>query len=124
MHTKVRIRDSSTGIAKGYRLDYMGSNSGRGKFFLNSTASRPAPRPSQPPIQWLPGAISPEVKRPGSEVDHSPPSSVEVKNGGAIPQLPRTSSWCSASLIKHKDIFTFINIKVNFFGNNFEGCYN
>jgi hypothetical protein len=28
------------------------------------------------------------VKWPGREADHSPPSSTEVKNGGAIPPLP------------------------------------
>jgi hypothetical protein len=28
------------------------------------------------------------VKRPGREADHSPPSSAEVRNGGAIPPLP------------------------------------
>jgi hypothetical protein len=33
------------------------------------------------------------IKRPGREADHSPPFSVEVKNGGAIPQLPHTSLW-------------------------------
>jgi hypothetical protein len=30
----------------------------------------------------------PGVKRPGREADHLPPSSAEVKNGGAIPPLP------------------------------------
>jgi hypothetical protein len=34
--------------------------------------------PTKPPIQWVPGALSLEVKRPGREVDHSP-SSAEVK---------------------------------------------
>jgi hypothetical protein len=36
----------------------------------------------------IPGAISTGVKQPGLEADHSPPSSAEVKNGGAIPPLP------------------------------------
>jgi hypothetical protein len=31
-----------------------------------------------------------------SEADHSPPSSAEVKNGGARPPLPHMSSWHSA----------------------------
>jgi hypothetical protein len=31
----------------------------------------------------------------------------EVKNGGAIPPLPDTSSWHDAKLIKYKDNFTF-----------------
>jgi hypothetical protein len=30
------------------------------------------------------------------EVDHSPPSSATVKNGGAVPPLPHTSSWCGS----------------------------
>jgi hypothetical protein len=34
------------------------------------------------------------VKRQGREADHSPPSSAEVKNGGAIPPLPYMS-WHS-----------------------------
>jgi hypothetical protein len=36
-------------------------------------------RLTQPRIQWLPGALSPGVKRPGSETDHSPPASAEAK---------------------------------------------
>jgi hypothetical protein len=43
------------------------------------------------------------VKRPWHEAEHSAPSSAEVKNGGAIPQLPNTSSWRGAYLyIKRK----------------------
>jgi hypothetical protein len=53
--------------------------------FLFYTASRPALGPTQPPIQWALEALSPAVKRPGREADHSPHSSVEVMNGGAIP---------------------------------------
>jgi hypothetical protein len=41
------------------------------------------------------GAIPPGIKRPGCEADHSPSSSAMVKNRGAIPSLPHTSSWCS-----------------------------
>jgi hypothetical protein len=32
-----------------------------------------------PPIQWVPGAFPPGVKRPGREADHSLPSTAEVK---------------------------------------------
>jgi hypothetical protein len=42
---------------------------------LRWSMSRPGLGPTQPPVQWLPGE-----KRPGSEADHSPPSSAEVKN--------------------------------------------
>jgi hypothetical protein len=48
--------------------------------FLFTTVSRPALGPTQPPIQWVPGALSLGVKRPEREADHSPPSSAEVKN--------------------------------------------
>jgi hypothetical protein len=44
----------------------------------------------KPPIQWVLGDRLPGVKRPGREADHSPPSSAEVRNGGAIPPLPHT----------------------------------
>jgi hypothetical protein len=47
--------------------------------FLFTTASRTTPGPTQPPIQWVPGAFSLVVKRLGREADHSPPSSAEVK---------------------------------------------
>jgi hypothetical protein len=30
-------------------------------------------------IQWVPGSLSPEVKQPGHEVDHSPPTNAEIK---------------------------------------------
>jgi hypothetical protein len=48
--------------------------------FLFTTASRKALGPSQPPIQWVPGALSLGVEQLGSEVCHSPPCSAEVKN--------------------------------------------
>jgi len=52
----------------------------RQEVFLFATASRPAVEPFQPPIQWIQGAPSPEIKRQGSETDHSPPFSADVKN--------------------------------------------
>jgi hypothetical protein len=53
---------------------------GRGQgIFLFTTASKPALGPTQPLIQYVPGALSPGVKRTEREADHSPPSSVEVK---------------------------------------------
>jgi hypothetical protein len=42
--------------------------------------SKPVLRPTQPRIQWVPGALPLGVKRPGREANHSPPSTVEFKN--------------------------------------------
>jgi hypothetical protein len=39
--------------------------------------------------------LVPGVKRQGREANHSPPSSAEVKNGGALSLHP-TSSWLGA----------------------------
>jgi hypothetical protein len=58
------------------------------EIFLYSTEPRPALGPTQPPIQWMQGALSSEVKRPRRETGHWPPFSAEVKNGGAIPSFP------------------------------------
>jgi len=42
--------------------------------------SKEALGPTQPPILWLPWALSLQVKQPGREADHSPPSSAEAEN--------------------------------------------
>jgi hypothetical protein len=42
----------------------------RGKIFLLATLSKSVLGPTQSPIQWVPGAFSPGVKRPGREADH------------------------------------------------------
>jgi hypothetical protein len=72
--------DSIVGIAMSYRLDYrgFGVRVSVGSNFLFSS-SRPALGSTKPPSQWVPRALSPGVKRPGREADHSPPASVEVK---------------------------------------------
>jgi len=51
-------------------------------FFTPTTggcASTPALGPTHPPVQWVPGALSLGVERPGREADHLPPSSAEVR---------------------------------------------
>jgi hypothetical protein len=53
---------NSVGTATGYGLDGRGLNTGRDNVFLFSAASRPALGPTQPPIQWVPRALSPGVK--------------------------------------------------------------
>jgi hypothetical protein len=70
-----------------------------GIFF--ATASRLAQGPTQPPIQWVQGFLSPWVRRPGREVDNSPPSSAEVKYPSSCTSSPPYvfMAWC---LFKHR----------------------
>jgi hypothetical protein len=61
-------------------IGILGFDSRRGLgIFLFTTVSRTALGTTQPPIQWVPGALSLGVKRLGHEADHSPPSSSEAK---------------------------------------------
>jgi hypothetical protein len=76
-------------VSDGLRAGRPGFDFRQGReILLYSSASRPALGPTQPPIQRVPGVLSPVVKRPGYEANHSPPSSAELKNGGAIFSLP------------------------------------
>jgi hypothetical protein len=68
-----------------------------------STALRPALGP-----QWISGTISLRTKLLKSEADQLRRSDAEVKNGGAIPQIPDMSSCRGAQLIKHRDNFTYL----------------
>jgi hypothetical protein len=94
-----KSRDNSVGIVLGYGLDDRGSRvrfpAGTGNF-LFTIASRTALGPTQPPIQWVPGALSVGAKRPGREADHSPPSSAEVKNTWSYNSIPQYvfMAWC------------------------------
>jgi hypothetical protein len=74
-------RDNAVGIATGYGLD------DRGVEVRVEVGSRifSSPRfpdrlwgPHRPLIQWVPEALSPVVKRPGPEAEHSPSTSAEV----------------------------------------------
>jgi len=65
----------------GWMIGVLGFDSWWGLgIFLLTPVSRTALGPTQPPIQWVPGAFSLGVKRPGREADHSHPSSAEIKN--------------------------------------------
>jgi hypothetical protein len=66
---------------------------GQAKIFLFSTVPRPALVPYRHPIQWMPMALSPGVKRQVREADHSRLSSAEVKNARIIPIFLHMSSW-------------------------------
>jgi hypothetical protein len=66
--------------ATGWTIGVLGCDSRRGLgIFLFTTASRTALGRTQPPIQWIPGALSLGVWRQGREGDRLPPSSAEAK---------------------------------------------
>jgi hypothetical protein len=76
--------------------------------FIFCLPSRPALWPTQPPIQWVPGALSLGVKRQGREADHSPPSSAEVKECVDLYlHSPIRLHGLVLSLKKHRDNFIF-----------------
>jgi hypothetical protein len=70
------------------RTDYIWEKRGL-RIFLLTAASRKALGPIQPPIQWVPGALSLGVKRPGRETDHSLSSTAEVKNAWSYNSTPQ-----------------------------------
>jgi hypothetical protein len=102
-------RYSSVGIALGYGLGDWGSRvrfpAGAGNFSLhhrvqNNSGAHSASYPMGTRVSF------PVVKRPERETDHSPPSSVEVKNAWSYTSTSQYvfMAWC---LVKHKDNFTF-----------------
>jgi hypothetical protein len=73
----------------GWMIRVLGFDSWQGLgIFLFTTASGTALGHTKPPIQWVPGALSLGVKRPGREADHSPPSSAKVKNAWSYTSTP------------------------------------
>jgi hypothetical protein len=81
--------------------------------FLFTTASRMSLGSTQPPILWVPVALSLDVKQPGCEADHPPPSSAEVKNAWSYTSTPPISlHGVVLSLKKQRDnfIFTFTRV--------------
>jgi len=59
--------------------------------------SRPVLGHTQPPMQWIPRALSLGINGQGREADHSPPSTAEVKESVELYlHSPNTPSYCGA----------------------------
>jgi hypothetical protein len=86
----------------GWTIRVLGFNSWQGMgIFLFITASRMVLGCTQPPIQWVPGALSMGVKWLGHEANHSPPSSAKVKECVELYlHSHNTPSWHGALLKK------------------------
>jgi hypothetical protein len=57
-------------------------------FFFFFRVSRRNLGPIYSAVRWVPGAISPEINRPGGEVDRSTSSYAEVKNAWSYTSTP------------------------------------
>jgi hypothetical protein len=73
-----RIRDG--------RQKDSGSIYGAGKKFYSTSTS--ALWLTEPPITWVHVGVSQVIKEQRRDVNHSPPSSAEVSNGGVLRGLP------------------------------------
>jgi len=91
--TSLRFRSGSRGNSVDVATRLLAGRSGfdfrqRLEFFSS---------PPRPDLLWGPTSLIPNeyqdpfsgLKRPGSEVDHSPPSSVEVKNAWSCTSTPQ-----------------------------------
>jgi hypothetical protein len=58
---------------------------------------------TQPPIQWVPGALSLGVKRQGRETDHSPPTSAEIKKAWIYTATPPYAFMALCLINKHRE---------------------
>jgi hypothetical protein len=96
-YSEIWSRDSAVSIATSCGLDGRGvgvrvpAHAG-----IFSASSRPVLGLNQLPTKWIPGALSPEIKRPGREADHSSPNTVEVKKTWIYTSTPHIPSWISA----------------------------
>jgi hypothetical protein len=101
-------------------IGVLGFDSWRGLgIILFTSASRTASGPTQPPIQWVPGALSLSVKRPGSEADYSLSSNAEVKEYVELYlHSPNTLSymqqvWCPSMLLLPPCFITNITERIS-----------
>jgi hypothetical protein len=107
---KFRVYEKTKKICPRGDLD---SRRGLG-IFLFITAPRTALGPTQPPIQWVPAALSLGVKRPERKANRLPPSSAEVKERVELYlHSPNTPSWRGAQFKKAQGqlyIYVYISL--------------
>jgi hypothetical protein len=60
--------------------------------------TKPVLEPTQPPTQWVSGAIPPGIRRPRREANQLHSATAKDNNRVCIPPLPSITSRCDASL--------------------------
>jgi hypothetical protein len=87
---KKESHSSVVSTATAYGLDDWGVRvrSSMVKNYHFSISTRSALGSTQPPIQWVLGALLQGLKQQGHDVDHSPPTSTEVKETWIITSTP------------------------------------
>jgi hypothetical protein len=106
--------DSLVSVVMGYRLDGWVSLPGTASGFssLSNIQASSGAHPASYSLGTEDSFLRSKAVRTWS---WPPPSSAEVKNGGAVPPFPHISLWLDIYLIKRKDNFTFKKI---FYGGN------
>jgi len=105
-----------------YGVSDWGSIPGKVRELFFATAFKSALRSNQPPIQRVPGALSLGLNWPGNEANHSPPSSVEVKNVWSYISDP-SYVFIAWYVIKHRDNFTSLYLYIYCFIHFFVESY-
>jgi hypothetical protein len=82
-----------------------------------ATTSTPTLGSTQPPIQWLPGTFSLEVKRPGYKADHS-----EVKNARSYTSTPPYVMMARCLIRRMDNCIFYLYLCVLFVGYAFSVC--
>jgi hypothetical protein len=107
----IRSRDISVSIVARLRAGRPGFDSRQGQEYLFATVSREALRPTHPAVQWIPGALSSGVKRPGREADHLSQSNAGFRMRGGVP-LYTQYVFMLWYLIKYRMISLFISYRL------------
>ena len=109
-HTSVRSKLATRAYILHFILIFLVTSRSEGARF--SAPSRPSLRPTQPPLQWVPGHF-PGVKRPGRGGDQPPTSSAEVKE--RVQPYPYSTSFLDLlSYNTHTHTHTHIYIYIYF----------
>jgi hypothetical protein len=109
LHFSTALFQARAGVAQSVQCLVTDWTTGRSRFdprhrkmiFPVASVFSPSLGPTQPPVQGVLGVLSAEENaRPGSDADHSPPSSAEVVNEQELYFLPPapTQVCCGTSL--------------------------